>query len=115
MPQAVLPLPTGLSMHWMEALGIMLAIALAKIYDARFAHPKIKKERNEELDTRLTSIRAAIDISNQTIRGDVTTLSGEVRDLKSHVIGPDGKNGLRGDVRTLQREFAELAPRKRRR
>ena len=107
---------TGLlSVHWLEAVGIVAAIALAKVYDARFAHPRIKKERNDELDSRLNSVRTAIDISSQAIRHDVTTLSGEVRDLKAHVIGPDGKNGLRGEVRIVQRELAALAPRRRRR
>lgn len=103
-------------MHWMEAAGIILAIGLGKVWDAKFAHPKIKKERNAELDSRLNSLRTAIDVGHQSLSGEVATLTTNLRTdiatLSAHVIGPDGQNGLRGEVREIKTELAMLAPRK---
>jgi hypothetical protein len=47
------------------------------------------------------------------VRGDVTTLTMETRDLKGYVIGPDGENGLRGDVREIKARVIGLEDRER--
>lgn len=86
-----------------EAAALILAIAIGKFYDARFAHPKVRKERNDELDTRLNSIRQAIKTSSDLIQGDVTTLSGDVRQMKGTV------EVVASDVKGLKdRELARL-------
>ncbi len=77
-----------------------------------------KVERTTELDDRLQSIRHAISLTGDGIRAEITELAGEVKDLKAHVIGPDGQNGLRADVRELKDDVRGLlrrspTPRKR--
>lgn len=111
MTPQTLPMPDASSMHWMTDLGIILAMALSKVWDARFAHPRIKKERNEELDSRLISLRTALDIGHQSIRDDLQGVVSRVQDLSAHVIGPDGQNGLRGEVREMKADVRGLLER----
>lgn len=42
------------------------------------------------------------------IESGVAQLGVELRDLKAHVIGPDGENGLRSDVRELKSDVRAL-------
>lgn len=44
----------------------------------------------------------------QEVRDGLTSLTQDVRDLKHQVIGVDGQNGLRGDVRTLTTQVETL-------
>ncbi len=107
----VLPVP-GLTVHWLEVLGIIMAIALGKVFDARIANPKIKKERNDELDTRLNSIRQAINSSTDLIQQDVVTLTSDLRAVKGtvDVVAVDVK-GLKD--RELARLEADAGPTRR--
>lgn len=43
-----------------------------------------------------------------TITGQLGTLSHDLQDLRAYVIGPDGQNGLRGDVKALTVEVQTL-------
>lgn len=116
-PQAVAVPDSAPHMLYVAIAAVLYAVAefikaqVGKKNSAK-VHQATRQERNEELDHRITSLRQAINSATDSVRADVTTLSGEVKDLKSHVIGPDGQNGLRGDVRKLQVELAQLAPRK---
>ena len=95
--------PPVISTEWMTVAGLIAAIALGKVYDSRFAHPRIKKERNEELDTRLNNIRQAIKSSTDLIQQDVTTLSSDVRVVKGTMdVVADDVKGLK------DRELARL-------
>jgi hypothetical protein len=47
------------------------------------------------------------------IEESVAKTTGEVRDLKAYVIGPDGQNGLRGDVREMKERVGGLEERER--
>lgn len=87
---------TGVSVHWMEAAGIILAMALSKVWDSRIAHPKVKKERNNELDAGLGPIRDAIGYAQQSnnmefgklntrfdrVEGTVDVVADDVKGLK---------------------------------
>lgn len=94
--------PSG-TPHMIEAIGLALAIGLAKVWDARVSHPKIRKERNDELDTRLNNIRQAIKSSTEVIQGDVNALGTDVRVMKGTM------DVVAGDVKGLKdRELARL-------
>lgn len=43
----------------------------------------------------------------------VDTIGGDVRDLRAFVVGPDGQNGLRGDVRGLTKRVDGIEERER--
>lgn len=94
-------------MHWLEVGGIVLAMALGRVWDSRFAHPKIKKERNEELDGRLKTLRdglgLAISTGHQSLSHELTTLSSDLRTVKGTV------DSMAGDVKGLKdRELGRL-------
>lgn len=76
-------------------LGVM--IGLGKVWDHR------KGSRRDRLTT------SAL----KSISEDVGEVKNEVRDLKAHVIGPDGQNGLRSDVRELRADVKGILERER--
>lgn len=47
------------------------------------------------------------------VQKSLTKLSDDVRDLKAHVVGPDGQNGLRGDFRDIAKRVDGLEERER--
>lgn len=66
------------------------------------------KGRNRE-----KSLGDQLDRKLKPLHEGMSTLTLEVRDLRAHVIGPDGENGLRGDVRELKEEVSGLLTRER--
>lgn len=60
----------------LEAIAIVVAFAGAKLWDARVAHPKIRKERNDELDTRLKNVTHAIGVAQQSNELEFGKLNG---------------------------------------
>lgn len=111
-PQTLVTEPT---LH-MVGEGILLGafMVIKGLWDDRKTSKRTaatKKERNEELDTRLNSLRQVISLNHDNLKGDVQAVSTEVRDLKAYVIGPDGQNGLRGDMRELKGKVEGLLTR----
>lgn len=101
-PQVTAPLG-GILAHWAEGVGLLVLYAGHRLWESRIAHPKVRKERNDELDSRLASIRTAISVSTDSVRGDVTTLGGELRAMKGTV------EVVASDVKGLkERELARL-------
>lgn len=90
--------------HAKELYGLA-AIFATQVGLAVVAHVKGRQrapELGRELDKRLMPMDIKLD-----------SLSGEVRDLKAHVIGPDGQNGLRSDVKELRTDVKGLLDRER--
>lgn len=109
-----LPVPNPLMAHWAEAASLFALYVAHKLYALRIEQPKVKKERNDELDTRLNNIRQAITSSTQLIQQDVTTLSTDLRVVKSTVDGM-AKNVEGLQQRELERLEADAAPTRQRR
>ena len=99
------------------------AIFLTQIGALIAAHLKGKRG-DRTTEGRLTAVandlRTAINVRCDTLTTDLSALATGLRTdistLSAHVIGPDGQNGLRGDVRKLRTDVDELqTPRRRRR
>lgn len=64
------------------------------------------------------SIRASLDTLTGTVEGlrtDVGDLREEVRETRAFVVGPDGQNGLRGDLRKAESRIDAIEDRERER
>lgn len=83
-------------------LGAILLVQIGAIINGAIQRKKQAPQLGRELDKRLMPLDIKID-----------SLSGEVRDLKAHVIGPDGQNGLRSDVKDLRSDVKGLLERER--
>lgn len=92
--------------------GILVLTQLGTVW---LGHLKGKKG-NVTMDGRLTSLgnnlKQIIETRCDTLSDEVTGVRRDISTLSAHVIGPDGQNGLRGEVRQLKVELAQLAPRK---
>lgn len=99
--------------------GLLVATQLGTVWLAHLKGKKGAKTASEGMDSKLanlgSNLRMAIDTRCDALTEDVTAIRADIRTLSSHVIGPDGQNGLRGDVRRIDRELAEIAPRRRKR
>lgn len=114
LPQAV----TAPSNHTlMDALvgGVLVLTQLGTVWVSHLKGKRGTKTAAEGLDRRFTTLgadlRLAIDLRADGITRDMAVLSGEMKDLKAYVIGPDGQNGLRGDVRELKADVKGLMDR----
>lgn len=99
--------------HWIEAAGLVAAIAASKLYDARMGK---KKDRHAEagMDSRIKSILNAVTISQQSseqefskVHGRLSIMEGSVETVVTEV------KGLR--ERELQRLEDDARPSRRRR
>lgn len=84
------------------AIAGVIVIQLGTVLAAHRKGKQRAPELGRELDKRFMPLDIKID-----------SLSDEVRDLKAHVIGPDGQNGLRGDVRELKYDVKGILDRER--
>lgn len=93
--------------HLIEALGLGVAYGVGKWFDHR---------KGQKRDTR-GDVNAAtlsrIEGKVENVTKDVDDLTGDVRDLRAHIVGPDGQNGLRGDVRELKEDVKGILHRER--
>jgi hypothetical protein len=85
------------------AIGTSAGTFVVAAFTAIAAHKKGSK-RDTSSNRQLVEIKDA-----------VAELKTEVVAVKSHVIGPDGQNGLRGDVRELRADVKGLLDRERER
>jgi len=76
-----------------EAAAIGAVVGLGKVWD----HFTAKPQRGE-----IRAISKAVD-----------DLRNDVRDLKAFVVGPDGSNGLRSEVRDVKERIGGLEDRER--
>lgn len=82
----------------------LIAVTIKGVLDHRKG-----QSRDDSGSQQLTQIHNSIG----EIRSDVGKLGDEMRDLTAHVIGPDGQNGLRGDVRELKEDVRGILDRER--
>lgn len=105
-PELTQALPSPVPVpYWVTTGGIILAYAVSELWKLRGQkkHAETTKgERNADLDQRMNSLKLIIGLNHDTIKHEVLSVATDVRDLRAHVIGPDGRNGLRGDVRELK-------------
>jgi|SRR6185437_2830328 len=64
-------------------LALLVAFKLLDVYAAR----RRDRKHGETLELRLQTLQASFDAG--------------LRELRAFIVGPDGKNGLRGDLRDL--------------
>lgn len=93
--------------HLIEALGLGVAYGVGKWFD----HRKGKTRDTKDIVKSETLNRIERNVSHLT--KDVDDLTGDVRDLRAHLVGPDGQNGLRGDVRELKEDVKGILHRER--
>lgn len=73
------------------------------------AHVKGRKrpvEASKLMDRALNNALTPVSIK-------LDSLSNDVQDLRAHVIGPDGQNGLRGEVREIKTDVRGILERER--
>jgi hypothetical protein len=90
-----------------EAAVMGAIVGVGKLFDHRANKKRDIRDRDRE-----TRERASVTQMNR-IEESVAETTGEVRDLKAYVIGPDGQNGLRGDVREIKERVRGLEERER--
>ena len=93
------------SPHLAEGIGLGIAYGIGKIFDRRLG-----KKRDTRGDINAATLqRIERNVGNLT--KDLDDLSGDVRDLRTLMVGIDGENGLRGDVRELKDDVKEITKR----
>jgi hypothetical protein len=97
------PDPATHSPEMWAAIGTSAGTFVVAAWTAIAAHKKGSR-RDTSSNKQLVEIKDAV--------GELKT---EVAAVKSHVIGPDGQNGLRGDVRELKTDVKGLLERERER
>lgn len=95
-----LPAPSDTRAVIVEAVVVGVVVGIGKLFDHR---------ANKKRETR---DRASVTQMNR-IEDGLEVVSNEVRDLKAYVIGPDGQNGLRGDMREMKERVGGLEQRER--
>lgn len=87
-----------------EAGAIGAIVGVGKLWD--HFHGKKRERRDtqklERISTQISDVETKVDV-----------MQGDVRDLRGFVIGPDGQNGLRGDMRTLTKRVDGIEDRER--
>lgn len=99
--------PTQVS-HAKELYGLA-AIFATQIGLALVAH--IKGRRRPVETTRQMNLALNNALTPVSIKLD--SLSNDVQDLRAHVIGPDGQNGLRSEVREIKSDVRGILERER--
>lgn len=69
------------------------------------------KRRNRHSD----SLRQSVDALRSTVTKELGEFRKDIDDLFAHVVGPDGKNGLRSRVEDLEETTADIERRERER
>lgn len=98
--------PASVSGNLMEFGAIFLLLA-AKSVQEHWSGKKRDSTSDARLNARLNGLKTSLIDRIDPVAAKVDILSGEVRDVKAHVVGPDGKNGLRGELREFKREVKE--------
>lgn len=91
-------------------LYAMAAVIVIQVSTVIVAHVKGRKrpaEASKQMDRALANALTPVSIKLDSLQNDV-------QDLRAHVIGPDGQNGLRGDFRDLKEDVRGLLERERR-
>lgn len=94
--------------HAKELYGIA-AIFATQIGLAFVAHIKGRKrpvETTKQMNLALNNALTPVSIK-------LDSLSNDVQDLRAHVIGPDGQNGLRSEVREIKSDVRGILERER--
>lgn len=94
----------GLDTPTIASALTLIAVTIKGVLDHRKG-----QTRDDSGSEQLTQIHRSIG----EIRADVGKLGDDMRDLTAHVIGPDGQNGLRGDVRELKEDVRGILERER--
>jgi hypothetical protein len=71
------------------------------------------KKRDAGRKSEFVVLAEKIDKNHLATTQQFAAVNIELRDLKAHVIGPDGENGIRGDVRELKEDVKGILERER--
>lgn len=88
------------------------AVALMLAVTTTLNHFKGKR-RDRGNGSALETIAKKIDDNHKDTTVQFAAITREMLDLKAYVIGPDGENGLRGDVREIKEEVKGILNRER--
>lgn len=105
---------SGGSVAFVAGSVAAVAIAIGKMIDYVDAKRR-DRERDEKLEAALTSISNKVDHSAQSTDARCTAIERSVATLSAHIIGPDGENGMRGDLREVKARLIGLEKRERER
>ena len=96
----------------LNALMIAAAGAATTIINRRHGRTK-EAGKKSELTQLKESIEQKIDENHRETRETFMEIRLELQTLRGHVVGPDGENGIRGDVRELKTQVNALIERER--
>lgn len=108
--------PSGQPEVW-AAIGTSAATFLVAAATAISSHKK-GKTRDHASNSTLTRIENGLHAVQRDVKrlsSDVGELRTETREVRAFVVGPDGENGIRGDVRELKETVKEIEKRERER
>jgi hypothetical protein len=83
-----------------DALVVALVGAKA-VYDV-FGGKKRDRRHNAALDQRFTEQELKLERRFNGISSEITSVQRAVAEVRSFVVGPDGENGLRGDMKEIR-------------
>lgn len=89
-------------------------IALVKLAD-HFGEKRRERARDTKLEAAVTAISDKVDESQRATDKRCESIERSVATLSAHIIGPDGENGLRGDLREVKKRVIGLEERERER
>lgn len=100
---------TDAPLQQIAAAIVGLVVVLTPIAN-HFKGKKRDAGRRSEFDV----LSKKIDTNHKETTLQFQAIGKEVFELKAHVIGPDGENGIRGDVRELKTDVKGILERERR-
>jgi hypothetical protein len=104
--------------HILEAGGVVLALAISKVFDHRKGQLR-DKSSGDSIKNGFLTISAKIDQKvgelQRSTDGQFAETNASIARIEAFCIGPDGKNGFRKDIETLTESVNGLIDRERER
>lgn len=91
---------------------VVLIVALKGVVDYRGGRRRDTRH-GVALDSRFTDLSLDLEQRFNGVSAEIGTVRAEVAEVRAFVVGPDGENGIRGDVREVKKRVIGLEERER--
>lgn len=90
------------------SIATVAAVVAQSVYNARGDRRRDQRHSDSQTELRLAQQEIRAEMAEGFTRVDAS-----VNELRAYVVGPDGENGLRGDVREIKKRVIGLEDRER--